>query len=195
MGAFSRFFKGTPAKTEQIQRYNPQQQAILDQITQMALGQLQDPSTGIGGEITQRALSQLDNPGAGFDPIAEKARSDYRTKDIPYLAERFASMGQGAGRSSGFRAALQGGAQDLDESLAAQRAQYGLQGRGLAQQLLGMGLGHGQQERSLIQQLLGMGLGQRFDSIYQPSQKGFIQSSLEQAPGRLMKMGGAFLGL
>lgn len=158
MGFLKRFFGGTPARTEQVQRYNPQQQQLLDQISQMAMGELGDP-------------------GAGFDPIAEKARSDYQTKGIPYLSERFASMGQGAGRSSGFRAALQSGEQDLDESLAAQRAQYGLQNRGL------------------IQQLLGMGLGQRFDSIYQPSQKGFLQSSLEQAPKRAFGLASKFLGL
>ena len=86
-------------------------------------------------------------------------------------------MGQGAGRSSGFRAALQGGAQDLNESLAAQRSQYGLQ------------------NRSLIQQLLGMGIGQRFDSIYQPSKPSFLESTLRQLPGMAMKVGGSFLGL
>ena len=156
--SIGRFFGGTKARTEQIQKYNPEQQQLMDWISQYAKGELQDPTTG-------------------FDPIANKAREDYRTQEIPYLSERFASMGQGAGRSSGFRAALQSGSQGLDTNLAAQRAQYGLQ------------------NRSLIQQLLGMGLGQRFDSIYQPSKPGFLESSLRQAPGMIMGLGSKFLGL
>ena len=152
------FFRGRKARTEQIQRYNPETNALMDWIAQYAKGELQDP-------------------GAGFDPIANKAREEYRTQEIPYLAERFASMGEGAGRSSGFRAALQSGSEGLDSSLASQRAQYGLQ------------------NRALIQQLLGMGLGQRFDSIYQPSQPGFLESSLRRAPGKLLSWGSKFLGL
>lgn len=152
------FFKSTPAKTEQVQRYSPEHQQLLDQIAQMGMEGLQDPTSG-------------------FDPIEQKELSRYEEETIPRLAERFASMGQGAGRSSGFRAALGMAGSGLGESLAAQKAQYGLQSRGL------------------MQQLLGMGLGQRFDPIYQPSQKGFLQSSIEQAPKRLMKMGGMFLGL
>ena len=62
------FFRGKKARTEDIQRYSPEHNALLDQISKLAMGELEDPYSD-------------------FEPIADKARSDYRTKDIPYLAE------------------------------------------------------------------------------------------------------------
>lgn len=138
-----------PEETKHIQKFSPEYQQLLDQITQMAMGELQGDSA------------------AGFAPYAEKARHDYKTKTIPYLSERFASMGQGAGRSGGFRAALEGSGEELEKSLAAMGSQYGLQQRGLSQQLL------------------GMGLGQRTDTLHTPAHAGPIMQYLPQLLGML----------
>jgi len=139
LGALGSLFgKSQKAQTTQLPILSPQQQAWQQQAGQMAMQGLQDPSQG-------------------FDPIAQRARSQFQTQTIPSLAERFTSFGQGGQRSSDFMGAAAGAGADLEEGLAAQGAQYGLQNRGLLQQLLGIGMQPG------------------FDNIYQPGQMGGLQ--------------------
>lgn len=118
------FLTGTPARNEQIQRFNPQQQSALSQI----LGQ------GLQGVQPQ-------NFGSQFDPIAKQARSQFSQQTIPGLAERFTSMGSGSALSSpAFASQLGQAGAGLEEGLASQKAGFGLQHQGLLQNLLGMGL-------------------------------------------------------
>ena len=137
-GLASIFGKKQKAQTTQLPTLTPQQQAWQSQSGQMAMQGLQDPT-------------------AGFDPIAQQARSRFQTQTLPSLAERFTSFGQGGQRSSDFMGAMAGAGADLDEGLAAQQSQYGLQNRGL------------------LQQLLGMSMQPSFENIYQPEQMGGMQ--------------------
>lgn len=139
LGALGSLFgKSQKAQTTQLPTLSPQQQALQAQAGQMAIEGLQDPTRG-------------------FDPIAQQARSRFQTQTMPSLAERFTSFGQGGQRSSDFMGAAAGAGADLEEGLAAQASQYGLQNRGLLQQLLGMGMQPG------------------FENIYQPEQMGGLQ--------------------
>ena len=86
-----------------------------------------------------QAQQGIQDPYAGFQPIEQHARSQFN-QSIPSLAERFTSLGQGAQRSSGFASAIGRAGAGLEESLAAMRAQYGLQNRGQMMQLGQMGM-------------------------------------------------------
>lgn len=96
-----------------------------------------------------------------FDPTAveNRARQQFQTQTAPSLAERFTSMGpagsQGGQRSSAFMPAMFGAGADLESQLAALR--YGLGG-----------------------QQLGFGLQPQFESIYQPSRPGALESGGQQ---------------
>lgn len=138
-GGLKNFFGGQPAQTQFLQRFNPQQQQALSQILQQALGGLQ-------------------NPSQGFEPIAQQARTQFQTQTIPGLAERFTAMGGGQ-RSSAFQGALGSAGSALEQALAAQQAQYGLQRGGQ------------------LQQLLGFGLTPQYESLYHQRQPGLLESS------------------
>jgi len=149
IGALASLFgKNKKAQTTQLPTLNPQQQGWQSQAGQMAMQGLQDPS-------------------AGFAPIADRARSQFQSQTIPSLAERFTSFGQGGQRSSDFMGAVAGAGADLEEGLAGQASQYGLQNQGL------------------LQQLLGIGMQPSFDNVYQPEQMGGMQSM-----GKSMFQGG-----
>lgn len=113
-------FFGSPGGIKQLQRFAPGQTQGLDQVLQMGLQGLQ-------------------NPTQGFAPIEAQQRRDFQTKTIPGIAERFTSQGSGL-QSSSFRNALGQSATDLDTNLAAMRANYGLANQNNLQGLLRMGL-------------------------------------------------------
>lgn len=123
--AFSNFFTGTPAQTQQFQKYTPQQQNAFNQI----LGQA---TTGL------QNLGQFD-----ITPIENEARNQFKTNTLPTIAERFTAMGSGP-RSSNFLPSLAQAGSGLEQSLASLRANVGLQQHGqqqnLLQNLLGIGL-------------------------------------------------------
>ena len=120
-GSISSGLFGQGPQYEQIQRFGPERQQAFSQ-------------------VLQQALSGLQNPSAGFEPFANRARSQFKSQTVPSLAERFTSMGGGGQRSSAFQGALGRAGAGLEEGLAAQESQYGLQRGGQLQQLLGMGL-------------------------------------------------------
>lgn len=109
-----KFFLGTPAETVQVDRYNPQQQDLINRSAGMASNMLGN---------------------ASFDPYARQAREQFSQQTVPGLAERFTSMG-GRG-SSAFGQQLGNAAAGLESNLATGRADYD---RNLLQQLLGTGL-------------------------------------------------------
>lgn len=119
--AFKDFFLGKPGNFEQVQKYQPQQIEILNQLASMGLGGLQ-------------------NPGQGFAPIAQKARSDFLTQTAPGLAERFTSLGQNRLGSGAFQSQLLNQGRQLEESLASLGAQFGQQEQQNLLKMLGLGL-------------------------------------------------------
>lgn len=118
------FLVGTSGQTQQLPRFNPQQQDIFKQLQQMGLQGLQ-------------------NPSQGFEPIKQQALSQFSQQIVPSLSERFTSMG-GAGTaalsSPAFASQLGQAGAGLSENLAALQAQYGLQQQGHFRNLISMGL-------------------------------------------------------
>jgi len=103
-------FKQTPNK------YNPQQQALYNQLMQQAQGNL-------GGQ--------------GFNNIENYAKQQFHSDIIPSLAERFTSLGGSQTRgSSDFIGSLGAAGAGLSSQLAAMRHQYGLDNQQSALQLL-----------------------------------------------------------
>lgn len=151
LGGISRFLFGSGARQEQIQKFGPEQQQAFSQMLQQALLGMQDPTQG-------------------FEPIAQQARSQFQSQTVPTLAERFTSMGQGAQRSSAFQGALGEAGVGLEEGLAGQQAQFGLQRGGQ------------------LQQLLGMGLTPQFDTYRQAPRQGFLGSAASGAMPSLIQM-------
>jgi hypothetical protein len=121
MSAFGEFFMGSPARTEQVQRFTPEQLQAFQQMQQLGMQGLQSGGT------------------AGFEPIAAQERQDFQRKTIPSIAERFASMGGGQ-QSSAFQQTMAQAGADLNTRLAALKANYGLQGMKNYQNMANMGL-------------------------------------------------------
>lgn len=145
MGLFSRggYRAAPPPTISRGQLMDPTQQSAMDEILGLAMGRLQDPLKG-------------------FEPMAERARSQFQTQTIPSLAERFTSMGEGAQRSSGFQQALGGAGVDLEEMLASLGSQYALQSVPAYSSLLGLGL--------------------------QPKYENIMQGAMPKAPGMMASM-------
>lgn len=91
-------------------------------------------------QIIQSASAQLENPEADFKPLADRARSQFRTKTMPALAERLGGMGQGATLSSDYSGLMADAEKDFEQDLLAQQSQFGMQNKALLLQLLGLGL-------------------------------------------------------
>jgi hypothetical protein len=89
--------------------------------------------------LRQSGLDILANPSAGFEPIAQQARTRFGQQTVPMLAERFLGSGQNLA-SSGLTQQLGQAGSGLEEALAAMQAQYGMQNRAQGLQALGMGL-------------------------------------------------------
>jgi len=127
---------GQPARIEQVNKYNPLQQSARQQLILSALSQLQDPTQG-------------------FQPIEDKARTQFEQQTLPGMAERFNSMGDNALSSPAFQSQKYGQQSDFEQGIAALRAQYGLQ------------------NQSQLYQLLGLGLEPEYDSYQLPSSSGW----------------------
>lgn len=113
------------SSNNQISNFNPGQQGVQNNI----LGQI----PGLLGRASQ---------GVDFNPIEDRARSQFNTQTVPGLAERFTSLGGGQ-RSSAFQNAIGSAGVDLESGLAALRSQFGLQQQGQQNKLLGNLLSYG----------------------------------------------------
>lgn len=151
LGGLSSLFKKSPQQ-QTVPRLSPQQLMLQSQIGNLALQGLQ-------------------NPYQGFEPIEERARSQFQTSTVPSLAERFTSMGSGGQRSSAFQGALGQAGSGLEQALAALRAQYGLQSRGLSQNLL------------------SQSLNPNFDTLFLQHQPGFLESVFGNLAGPISQYG------
>lgn len=107
------FFLGTPADIQSVNRFSPQEQ-----------------------QARSGLFNRLQDPYAGFQPIANKARSSFSQNTVPSLAERFTSLGSNATSSPAFGQELGQAGAGLEEALAALQAQYGQQSIGQLLQLL-----------------------------------------------------------
>ncbi len=112
------FLSGRPAQLASINKFNPQAQNALSQ-------------------LTGSAVQGFQNPYAGFAPIEEKARSQFFGSTVPSIAERFSGMGSNSLSSPALYSQLGAAGAGLEEGLAALKSQYGMQNRGqLLQELL-----------------------------------------------------------
>lgn len=109
-----------------------------------SLTPLQQQQVGLKGAVNQQAMNLLKNSGNqfNFEPIAQKAKTQFQTQTVPGLAERFTSLGGGQ-RSSAFQGALGQAGANLNEGLASLEQQFGLKQQGLNQNLLRLLLTHG----------------------------------------------------
>lgn len=108
MGAFGRFFMGTPGRNEQVSTMSPQQAALTNQLAQQGM-----QNTDFGG-------------------IENLETKRFNEQTIPSIMSRFMAHGQNQ-NSSAMQAALGGAGADLGAQLAALRSQYGLQQAQLGQ--------------------------------------------------------------
>ena len=160
------FFTGRPAQIGSINKYSPEAQSALSQLT---------------GSASQG----FNNPYAGFDPIAQRARSQFHGNTVPGIAERFASLGSNSLSSPALYSQLGAAGAGLEESLAALQSQYGMQNRG-----------------QLLQELLG-GITPQYEHLNQPREPGFAESFLaplfsggvNYATGGAAGMGGGVISL
>lgn len=111
-------------------------------------------------QLLQMGLQGLQNPYQGFQPIEQRARSQFAQQGIPSLAERFTSMGNNKLTSPAFVGQLGSAQAGLEEGLAALRSQYGLQSQG--------------QNLNLAQ----LGLTPQFQNYQMQGQPGFLQNTL-----------------
>lgn len=163
--AFWDFLLGKGEKTQEYQRYNPQQNQALDML--LSGGQQQLPQAF---QFLQSILSQ--DP-AQMQAFERPAMRQFEEQIIPGIAEKFtANFGPGSYRSSAFGQQLGAAGAKLAENLQAQRAGLGMQG---IQQLI---------------QMLGGGLGQRTGRETVPGQPGALQGIMPA----LGQLGSAYLG-
>lgn len=107
--ALNEFAFGTPATTQQIQRFTPEQQQLMNQ-------------------VGQQSFKGLQGTNLDYAPIAERLKKEYTSQTLPNLLARFQA---GMGSSDPFSGSplgsiLQGGEADLAERLAAGESGYNL---------------------------------------------------------------------
>ncbi len=177
------FWSGRPAYNEQIPLYDQQSQNILAQLLQQGSSGLQGVSPQYQGQnLLTQLLGKLGNNQNSFAPIEQQAKNQFYQETIPTLAERFTSLGTGGSqRSSAFQGTLGQAGAGLSEQIAALKAKYGLEERGLDQNLLGTLQGGQQNQANMYQNallnMLQFGAQPRFQTVSNPSTPGFNQQA------------------
>lgn len=143
------FLGGEPERLEQIERFTPQQQNLLNQLLGGAQAAL--PS---GLDFLQQILSGDPQMAERFEAPTRRA---FEERTIPSIAERFTGMN--AQKSSAFGQQLGKAAESLEEMLASQRAGRGFQALGG------------------LQGLAGMGLTPQFETLFRPRTPGFLETA------------------
>jgi hypothetical protein len=153
---FWEWLAGSKAKTKQFDIYSPEQKKALQQLLPQILPDLLDYVR------QQQQPLQFPQPSyEGFEPIEQRALSQFQTNTIPTIAERLTSLGSGP-RSTNFRGELAAAGAGLQEALAALRAQYGL----------------GQQQANTLMNLFGQSLAPQTETAYMPATQGALQGGL-----------------
>lgn len=127
------FFMGSPEKHKRVSTLLPEQQDLFSQLQQALQGQGAGGAFGEGADYLYSILQ--DNPDLMDQFMAPEMRK-FNQDIIPGLAEQFAGMGSGALSSSGFRNAAVNAGTDLQERLAALRANLK---QNASQSLFGLG--------------------------------------------------------
>ena len=109
--------------------------------------------------MLQQSMGGLSSNKFDFEPIEQRARSDFQSKTLPGIRELFENMGSGE-RSSAFAPSLASAGSDLESNLAMMRQQ------------------HGQQEKNSLMQMLQMSMMPQFENYYKQGQPGFLHSIL-----------------
>lgn len=150
MANFLDFLFGKGEKTEQFQRYTPEQENVLNQLLGGGGQQLPQAFDFLQGILSQdpERMKQFEAP----------AMRQFEEEIIPTIAERF--TGADAQKSSAFGQQLGKAGAGLSERLAAQRG------------------GMGMDALSKLQSLLSGGLGQRFETAIRPGQPGLAQAGI-----------------
>ena len=124
----------------------------------------------------QQLMGSLGNtvqPSQGFQNIANQQETNFQTRTIPSLAERFTAMGSPLS-SGGYREALGRAASGLHENLAGMGYQASMNERG--------------QNMELLRLLMGGGMSPAI--AYQNAQPGIIQQAIPAAAS----VAGAYFG-
>jgi hypothetical protein len=156
----SDFFLGSKPQVQQAPRLSTQQLGLQNQ----GIGNLMQLLQGGQGGMPGGA------PGS-FEPQAQKARTQFQTQTIPGLAERFTALG--GQNSSAFQGALGQAGAGLEEGLAAQGSQYGLQ--------------QNAQLQNLMKILLGISSQPGFENLVFGGQPGAFQGAAQGA-GQLLPL-------
>lgn len=122
------FFKGTPAKRENVSTLRPEQEGLYQQLVNAGMSQGAGGAFGGAADYYRNLLS---DDSADYNAFAAPMLRQYQQDIVPGISEQFAGMGAGGLSSSGFRNAQMQGATDLAERLGAIRAnlrQAGAQG-------------------------------------------------------------------
>lgn len=113
------FFKGQPSRVEQLSRLSPQQLSSQNQ-------------------ILQNFTPEVMNQNLSYTPIREQGLKDFKSNQLPFIAERWA---QGLGRPSRMTQGAEANALgNYNAQQDAQEAQFNLQKQGYLNQLLSAGL-------------------------------------------------------
>jgi hypothetical protein len=147
------FLVGSPGQQMQFNRFTPQQSNLQNQSIQQILSLLQNGGAGAGNNVG--GLGAQFN----FEPIANRARSDFQTKTLPLLSERFNALGSNK-RSSGLNGQAFQAAQGLEEGLAGLQSKYNLAAGGQQNQLLSL--------------LLSLAMQPSFETGYRPGTSGLL---------------------
>lgn len=161
MANFLDFLFGQGEKTEQFQKYTPQQQQVLGQLLGGASAQLPQAF-----DFLSSILSQDPEQMAQFEAPTRRA---FEEKTVPTIAERFTGMN--AQKSSAFGQQLGEAGHRLEEGLAAQRGKLGFDAI------------------SQLRNLLGEGLTSQFDTRIASGQPGVMQNILKSLPQLLALLG------
>jgi hypothetical protein len=121
-------------------------------------------------QLLQMGLQGLQNPYKGFEPIEQRARSQFAQTTVPSLAERFTSMGNNSLSSPALLGQLGSAGAGLEEALASLRSQYSLQNQG--------------QNLNLAQ----LGLTPQFQNFQQEGQPGYFASAGQSGINSILQL-------
>ncbi len=120
-------FGNTPPQIMQIERLNPQQQAVVGSLN----------------KIVGPTLQGLQQNKPQFGPIAQKAYTEFNQRTVPSIMQRLTNMG--GAHSSALAGSLGEAGAGLQENLAAQEQQFNQQNYGQQLQFLNQLLSGGLQ--------------------------------------------------
>lgn len=170
--AFWDFLFGSPEKHERVSTLLPEQQGLFNQLQRSSMG---PGGGGAFGEAADYWYNLLqDNPELMEQFMRPELRR-FNEQTIPGIAEQFAGMGAGGLSSSGFRNSAVNAGTDLQERLAAMRANLKNQAASGLFNLGQQGLGNFSQ-----------------DVVTQPGTQGLLGSLGDIAGNALSQFGGGF---